>query len=47
MWYYSVIWLTIGALQCFLEWLNYGYEYSFWGVAISIPTIIWLFKTKK
>jgi hypothetical protein len=47
MWYFTTIWLIIGGLGCFLEWANTGDSSSFWGVALVVPSVIWLLKKGK
>ena len=44
LWYYSMIWLSLGAISNFLDWVSYGEELSFWGVVVAMPTIYWLAK---
>lgn len=44
LWYYTVIWLILGTLYNFLDWINYLDDGSFFALAIAVPTIIWLFR---
>jgi len=48
LWWYSVVWLILGALVNFIDWWTLDdYDTGFWAVAISIPTIIYLIKDIK
>ena len=47
MWYYTIIWLSLGFLSCLLDFLTLEDSDSFWGAVIVVPTLVWLYKSSK
>ena len=47
MYYYSLVWVTVGGLYNLYDFLVGVDLEAFWGVAISVPTIVWLITIKK